>query len=80
MTSKEPRKAGAADGRCPICGAPTEREHRPFCTTRCRDVDLSRWLRGAYAIPGGKAEADEDGEDAAARRSPSAGSDAGDRD
>ncbi len=54
-------------GRCPICGAPTEVAYRPFCSRRCADVDLSRWLRGAYAVAGGDADADEDGDDATAR-------------
>ncbi len=70
MASKEPPKAQAADGRCPICNKPTDKAYRPFCSARCRDIDLSRWLRGGYAIPGGRTEADEDGEDAAARREP----------
>lgn len=54
-------------GRCSICGAPTEVTYRPFCSRRCADVDLSRWLRGAYAVAGGDADADEDGDDTAAR-------------
>lgn len=34
---------------------------RPFCSRRCADVDLSRWLKGAYRIPGETAkETDED--------------------
>ena len=37
--------------------------YRPFCSKRCADVDLSRWLRGAYAIPGGNVDEDEDGDD-----------------
>lgn len=41
--------------------------YRPFCSARCRDVDLARWLGGGYAIPGGQAAADEDGEEAAHR-------------
>jgi endogenous inhibitor of DNA gyrase (YacG/DUF329 family) len=52
-----------AAGTCPICGAPTEARYRPFCSRRCADVDLSRWLRGAYAIPV-EEDADEDGEGA----------------
>jgi uncharacterized protein len=52
-----------AAGKCPICGAPTEQQYRPFCSRRCADVDLSRWLRGAYAIPV-EEDADEDGEGA----------------
>jgi hypothetical protein len=37
--------------RCPNCGkAPVDR-YRPFCSKRCAEVDLHRWLTGAYAIP-----------------------------
>jgi uncharacterized protein len=39
-------------GTCPICGGPNNIDYRPFCSRRCADVDLSRWLRGAYVIPG----------------------------
>ena len=38
--------------KCPICGKPTAPEHRPFCSVRCADVDLHRWLAGRYAVPG----------------------------
>ncbi len=36
---------------CPICGEPTDRKYRPFCSRRCADRDLGRWLTGSYAIP-----------------------------
>ncbi|WP_075292407.1 DNA gyrase inhibitor YacG [Pararhizobium arenae] len=36
---------------CPECGRPSHREHYPFCSDRCRNVDLNRWLTGSYAIP-----------------------------
>ncbi|MEO0959519.1 MAG: DNA gyrase inhibitor YacG [Pseudomonadota bacterium] len=52
----EPR---VRSGRCPICGAPTVRDMRPFCSKRCADIDLGRWLTGAYAIPVGDGEDDE---------------------
>jgi endogenous inhibitor of DNA gyrase (YacG/DUF329 family) len=42
--------------------------YRPFCSARCRDVDLGRWLGGGYAIPGGDVAGDEDGDEAAAQR------------
>jgi len=51
-------------GICPECGDTTAMRYRPFCSKRCADVDLSRWLRGAYAIAGGNADEDEDGDDA----------------
>jgi uncharacterized protein len=50
-------------GRCSICGAPVDPQLRPFCSKRCADIDLSRWLTGSYAVPGGEADADEDGDD-----------------
>jgi endogenous inhibitor of DNA gyrase (YacG/DUF329 family) len=36
---------------CPICQKPTEKAFRPFCSKRCADVDLAKWLGGGYAIP-----------------------------
>ena len=36
---------------CPICGKPATEASRPFCSERCRDVDLNRWLSNSYAIP-----------------------------
>ena len=48
---------------CPICGKPPVQQFRPFCSGRCRDVDLNRWLKGVYAIPVTESD-DEDGDDA----------------
>jgi hypothetical protein len=58
-----PGKGGAKGGAkpCPICGKPATETSRPFCSERCRDVDLNRWLSNSYAIPGRKDE-DEDAE------------------
>jgi len=36
---------------CPICGKATEEKFKPFCSKRCADVDLHRWMSGSYAIP-----------------------------
>jgi endogenous inhibitor of DNA gyrase (YacG/DUF329 family) len=35
---------------CPICGKPAMPGHRPFCSKRCRDIDLGRWLRDVYRV------------------------------
>lgn len=43
-------------GTCPICGRPREARYRPFCSRRCADIDLGRWLTGAYRIPAGEDE------------------------
>ncbi|MCR0981845.1 DNA gyrase inhibitor YacG [Roseomonas populi] len=37
---------------CPICGRPSQPATRPFCSPRCRAVDLGRWLGETYAVPG----------------------------
>jgi endogenous inhibitor of DNA gyrase (YacG/DUF329 family) len=41
---------------CPICRKPAVQAYRPFCSRRCADVDLGRWLTGSYAIPDEKSE------------------------
>ena len=67
MPAKPPKDAGSGRGPskrsekpCPICGKPAKEESHPFCSERCRDVDLNRWLSNSYAIPGAK----DPGEDA----------------
>jgi endogenous inhibitor of DNA gyrase (YacG/DUF329 family) len=40
---------------CPICGKPRSELYDPFCSKRCADVDLHRWLKGSYVIPGANA-------------------------
>jgi len=44
---------------CPICGKEAETKYRPFCSRRCADIDLGRWLTGSYAIPAGPDEEEE---------------------
>lgn len=45
--------------RCALCGKPQDAKFRPFCSKRCADLDLGRWLKGDYAIPGSE-EPEED--------------------
>jgi len=44
--------AKVSAGRCPVCRRPRDEEYKPFCSKRCADIDLARWLDGRYAIPG----------------------------
>ena len=37
-------------GKCPICGKPAAARYRPFCSKRCADVDLGRWLKEDYRV------------------------------
>jgi uncharacterized protein len=46
---------------CALCGKPQDQAYRPFCSKRCADVDLHRWLSEGYAIPGSEEEDDGDG-------------------
>ena len=45
---------------CPLCGKPQQAAFRPFCSRRCADVDLHRWLAGRYAIPAAADPVEED--------------------
>ncbi len=36
---------------CPICHGKSEERVRPFCSKRCADIDLGRWMTGRYAVP-----------------------------
>jgi endogenous inhibitor of DNA gyrase (YacG/DUF329 family) len=47
---------------CPICSKPASVDYRPFCSRRCADVDLQRWLVGRYAIPAAREDDDDDDE------------------
>ena len=51
--------------KCPICARPTEPAFKPFCSKRCSDEDLSRWLNGSYAVP------DDDDDERPRERDPS---------
>jgi hypothetical protein len=59
--------------RCPICGKPTDTRFRPFCSSRCADIDLGRWFNESYRIPTTADERDEDRDPAARRDDDSAG-------
>jgi endogenous inhibitor of DNA gyrase (YacG/DUF329 family) len=45
---------------CPICQKEGDVKYRPFCSKRCADVDLSRWLSGTYAVPSLREEDEEE--------------------
>lgn len=52
MSENPPRDEGktAKGRRCPLCGKEAAADFRPFCSPRCRDVDLYRWLAGHYRV------------------------------
>ena len=62
MAARQDRYPGDMTARrCPICGRPAIAEVAPFCSKRCADVDLQRWLSGVYALPAEGEEVSEEG-------------------
>ena len=51
QTVSETNAKTAREPRCPLCGKPRVPSYRPFCSARCRDLDLNKWLNDGYAIP-----------------------------
>lgn len=48
---------------CPVCGKPAAEKFKPFCSVRCADVDLHRWLGGVYAVESNEKPDDQDRRD-----------------
>ncbi len=61
------KASDAASKPCAICGKPVDARFKPFCSARCADVDLNRWLSGRYVIPGAETPEDDDEEQRPAR-------------
>lgn len=40
-----------SNAKCPICAKPSVARHKPFCSARCSQRDLGRWLNETYSIP-----------------------------
>ena len=59
MNDKKAPKKG-----CPQCGKPVVVEYRPFCSARCKQLDLGKWFNESYVVPGDETipANDEDGE------------------
>lgn len=51
--------------RCPICKSEAAAAYKPFCSKRCADIDLGKWLTDAYVVAG-----NEDDEDVASAEKP----------
>ncbi|WP_111732494.1 DNA gyrase inhibitor YacG [Roseovarius amoyensis] len=55
---------------CPVCSKETVHRFRPFCSKRCADVDLGKWLRGDYALPSRDPEDSERAAEELSRNNP----------
>jgi len=56
--------AKAPKGGCAVCGKPVDPAFKPFCSSRCKQLDLHRWLSESYRIPDAGRSAGEEGDDA----------------
>lgn len=53
--------------KCPVCKAGADEHFRPFCSKRCADIDLGRWLTGSYVVAGGGGDEEDDSAEAPAQ-------------
>ncbi len=58
---------------CPICKKPAEVKFKPFCSARCADIDLHRWLSESYTIPVKADETEDEGDENPAKAAENAG-------
>jgi endogenous inhibitor of DNA gyrase (YacG/DUF329 family) len=69
LAARRAQKRQAKPRKCPICGKPAVQASRPFCSERCRKIDLDRWRTEAYRVqseeapdPDAPAPQDQEGE------------------
>lgn len=60
MSDRPPLRVVGRNAKCPICGKSAEPAHRPFCSKRCGDIDLGRWLKESYRVPTDERPGDSD--------------------
>ena len=53
-------RAVRIQAKCPVCGKPADAKYQPFCTKRCADIDLGRWLKESYRVPTEEGLSDDD--------------------
>ena len=51
VMADRPTNGGTPGRRCPNCGKPSDEKSFPFCSSRCKTLDLGRWFNEDYAIP-----------------------------
>ena len=67
MSTSDKRRGGEKSRlvNCPQCGTPTPwssaNPYRPFCSERCKLIDLGQWASEAYRVPVEEQEPDDQG-------------------
>lgn len=63
MTDRNvPLRAVRIEPKCPTCGKPADPKYKPFCSKRCADIDLGRWLKESYRVPTDEVPGEDDPE------------------
>jgi endogenous inhibitor of DNA gyrase (YacG/DUF329 family) len=57
-----PLRAVRITAKCPVCGKDVTADFRPFCSKRCANIDLGRWLKEGYRVETDEGPSDEDPE------------------
>ena len=52
MPGKEKKMKSSYSSLCPVCNKPANKKYRPFCSSRCKLIDLGNWIDGSYRLPG----------------------------
>ena len=55
-----PLRAVRMEAKCPVCGKSVAADYRPFCSKRCANIDLGRWLKESYRVPTDETPDDND--------------------
>ncbi|MFO1159048.1 MAG: DNA gyrase inhibitor YacG [Reyranellaceae bacterium] len=59
-SASPPLRAVRTEAKCPVCSRPADPKYRPFCTKRCADIDLGRWLKEGYRFETDESPSDEE--------------------
>ena len=59
-SSSSQLRAVRTQAKCPVCGKPADDKYKPFCTKRCADIDLGRWLKEGYRVPTDETPGEDD--------------------
>lgn len=61
MTDRQiPLRAVRTAAKCPVCARDVVAAYRPFCSKRCADIDLGRWLKEGYRLETDESPGDEE--------------------
>ena len=56
-----PLRAVRMAAKCPVCAKDVAAAYRPFCSKRCADIDLGRWLKEGYRVPTDEGPGEDEG-------------------